>query len=87
MHDKLFSNQQDLSRDRLIQFSRELSLNQSVFIACLDARATAAEVAEDIRAGQETGVIGTPTFFINGSRVSGAIPEAVFKRLIEELAK
>ncbi len=45
------------------------------------------EVQKDFQEGKKLGISGTPTFFINGTRVVGAVPFDIFKQVIErELA-
>ena len=43
------------------------------------------QVNADLAEGQQLGVAGTPAFFINGQRVSGAQPFAVFQQIIVTL--
>ncbi len=81
-HDKLFQNQSDLSLERLFEFASELNLNIATFRSCLDFGRKREEVLEDYQNGLDAGVRGTPTFFINGTKVEGAIPKDVFEQLI-----
>lgn len=85
MHDKIFAGLADWSGS---EFARDLFLSYASEIdveieACLDDGALAEEVADDYVAAQSYGVTGTPTFFINGKKVVGAQPFAVFQALIE----
>ena len=41
-------------------------------------------VEENYRSGEELGVTGTPAFFVNGRRLSGALPYGEFKKIFEE---
>ncbi|MEK7062924.1 MAG: thioredoxin domain-containing protein [Patescibacteria group bacterium] len=41
----------------------------------------------DTKEGQKAGVTGTPTFFINGKRLVGALPYTEFEKAIEEALK
>ncbi len=84
MHDKMFQNQTDLSRDRLVQLAQELGLSMGTFISCLDQGVHKDEVAQDFADGLSAGVFGTPTFFLNGNKVDGAIPSDVFRSLLEQ---
>ena len=44
-------------------------------------------IQADMRAGMQLGANGTPTFFINGKRLVGAMPFDSFKQIIDaELA-
>ena len=45
------------------------------------------EVAKDKADGDDVGIQGTPSFFINGRFVGGAQPYPVFKTIIEEELK
>lgn len=84
MHDTLFAHQESLSQDSLIGYASDLGLDQAAFTACLTSEEAMSRVRADIAAGQEYGVHGTPTFFINGRRVSGSLPLAAFEALIQE---
>jgi protein-disulfide isomerase len=72
-HDTLFENQRALDRDSLFRYARELALDIPQFRACLDAPETRARVARDVTAGIGFGVASTPTLFINGRTVDGAL--------------
>jgi protein-disulfide isomerase len=49
----------------------------------LSTRKHQAAVARDVRQGQQAGVSATPTFFINGVRLTGAKPAAAFEAIID----
>ncbi len=78
-HDLLFANQQVLDRDSLFRYARELRLDVATFRRCLDDPATRAIVAADIAAGQRVEVASTPTLFINGRHVQGALEPAFYE--------
>lgn len=69
-------------------FAGNIGLNQDQFNQCLDT-AKYQSVAENwFKQGQDAGVEGTPTFFINGQKIVGNQPFDEFKKIIEEeLAK
>ena len=81
-HDKVYVNQTDLRKEKLVQFAQELDLQMDKFRVCLESGRYAAEVRDDYASGVAAGVRGTPTFFVNGVRIPGAIPEEVFEKLI-----
>jgi protein-disulfide isomerase len=83
-HDKLFAEQGRLSDADLKQHAAGLGLDAPKFTACVDGHKTKAKVDEDIEAGRDAGVDGTPAFFINGRVISGAQPFETFKRIIDE---
>lgn len=73
-HDTLYQNQNDLTRPALREYARAVGLNVPKFDQCLASGRYRSEVTADIQDGIDAGVIGTPTFFFNGQKVSGAIP-------------
>lgn len=87
LHDKMFQNQDQLSRDYLFTLAEQAGVDMNTFRACLDSKEAQAEVETDWQDGSAAGVSGTPTWFINGVRVAGALPEDVFRKIIEGLIK
>ncbi len=83
LHDAMFANQEDLSVDSLKKMARDAGLDGAKFDACLDSGAKAELVKKDLEEGKKAGVSGTPAFFINGQRLSGAQPPEAFKDLID----
>lgn len=87
-HDVLFQNQKALEVVDLKAYAAALGLDESAFNSCLDSGKYAQEVDKDIEDGKSYGVLGSPTFFINGRKVVGALPYSTFQIVIEEeLAK
>ncbi|HBR80378.1 MAG: hypothetical protein UX09_C0054G0005 [Candidatus Uhrbacteria bacterium GW2011_GWE2_45_35] len=87
MFDRLYQNQSALSRESLIDYARALNLDIGRFISCLDNRTHQADVAQDYEEGLALGVYGTPTFFLNGEMVQGAIPADFLRALIEKMSE
>ncbi len=86
-HDVLFQHQNALDNKSLKQYAIDLGLNTAAFNQCLDSGAMLGEVQKDFKEGSRLGIRGTPTFFINGTRVVGAQPYDSLKQIIErELA-
>lgn len=84
-HDKLFENQARLGGSDLKKYAGELGLDSNRFETCLDGGSKTKLVEKDFNDGQELGVTGTPTFFINGQKVVGAQPYEAFKGIIDTL--
>lgn len=82
-HDKVYQNQHDLSTASLKRYAVEIGLNSDSFNPCLDSRRYRSEVEEDRAAGIAAGVYGTPTFFFNGARIEGSIPQDIFGSLMD----
>lgn len=86
--DELFANQTSLSSDYYGTLAGTLGLNQNKFDECVSSKKYQAEVDADTASGAAAGVNGTPATFINGQLVSGAVPFASLKSIIDaELAK
>jgi Na+/H+ antiporter NhaA len=72
MHDLLFADQSALEPADLRARAAELGLDVERFWDEVRTRAYARRVTEDVRSADESGVAGTPTFFINGLRHQGS---------------
>jgi Na+/H+ antiporter NhaA len=72
MHDVLISHQDDLTLKAIIAEAERLGLDIEKFRGHLRKRKAAGRIAEDVESADLSGVSGTPTFFINGSRHQGA---------------
>ena|SRR3989344_1832915 len=91
MHDKLFA-EQDRRGEGTVQFgeaeikqwAREAGIHATSFSACLDSGKYADEVKNDFKDGTAAGVTATPSFFINGRLIRGALDYEVFAAVIEE---
>ena len=77
MHSILFANwngenQGAFSSRRLQAMAESLGLDMEAFNSCLSANKYEAEIQADFELGQQMGVSGTPTVFVNGTRVGQA---------------
>jgi Na+/H+ antiporter NhaA len=72
MHDLLLDHQGELGLRDLAGYADQLGLDTKRFMDELRGREYAARVSEDVASADESGVSGTPTFFINGRRHYGA---------------
>jgi protein-disulfide isomerase len=91
MHDKMFANQQALDRASLEKYAQEIGLDVGKFKSDLDSHKYKAQVDADVAYANQNsggGGFGTPTFFINGHKIPGAVPYEQFAQVIDaELAK
>ena len=71
MHDRLLTAQDELTARDLKRRAGELGLDVERFWDELRRREYAERVAEDVASADESGVAGTPSFFINGRRHQG----------------
>ncbi len=82
MHDALFENQADLSTDTFVSLAGDLRLNETALETALDRGEYEPRVQADLDSGDQSGVAGTPTLFLNGKQYEGALSP---HRLIEAL--
>jgi protein-disulfide isomerase len=88
MHEKLFANQQQLDRATFEKHAEAIGLNMSKFKADLDSGKFKAAVNADVQHGNSLGGgMGTPTFFINGRKLAGAMPVDSFSAIIDDELK
>ncbi|HTU80251.1 MAG TPA: Na+/H+ antiporter NhaA [Solirubrobacteraceae bacterium] len=71
MHDVLLAHQGELRPAHLAGYAREIGIDAERMQAELRRREYAPRVSEDVASADESGVSGTPTFFINGRRHYG----------------
>lgn len=86
-HDKLYANQSALAFADLKRYATETGLDTAQFEACLIDERYAAKVDADTAAAKALGLRGTPTFYFDGQRVEGAIPEDIFEQIIDAMTK
>lgn len=84
-HDKLFANSPALGFQDLSRYAEEVGLDKTQFERCLAEDRYRAKVEEDRALAERLRLPGTPTFFLNGQRVDGAIPADAFEQLLERL--
>ena len=75
MHDTLFAHQDALDLPDLRRYARDLGLDVDRFTQDVESQAYASRIQGDVDSGMESGVQGTPTFFINGRMYEGS-PQA-----------
>ena len=84
MHDAMFANQRALDVPQLKQTARAIGLNGTSFDQCLDSGKWGAAVQAGLAQGEKMGVNSTPTLYVNGRPVIGAMPFENFKTIIDE---
>jgi len=94
-HDTLFKNQDtwapkpaaDAETD-WVTYAGELGMNTSQFQSCVDTEKYKKNVDDDAAvATSQAQVEATPTFFINGTRLVGAVPFAEIQKIVDEELK
>src|SRR5438105_1628860 len=72
MHEYLFEHQDALEDADLQRYAIELGLDAARFDRDRTSSATASRIDRDLASGEQRGVPGTPTFFVNGVRHHGS---------------
>ena len=71
MYATLFSHQWELEYGDLMDYAGQLGLDRTRFSEALNKHRYLDRVRTDVGTGQQHGVTGTPTFFVNGRRQEG----------------
>jgi len=82
MHDRIFANQQKMSRDQYLAYAKELKLDVAKFTQALDSGKFKPQIDADQADAKALGVTGTPAFFVNGKFLNGAKPFEDFATVI-----
>jgi protein-disulfide isomerase len=90
-HDLLYASQGGglaaYTPSALKEYAAEIGLDTKAFEQCLDNGNKSAVVEADVNAGVSAGVQGTPTWFINGQMVPGAVPADDFRSILNQLLR
>ncbi len=87
MHDQLFEHQRALDDRALASYAQAIGLDIRRFEAELRSHLYADQVRRDVESGRRSGVRGTPTFFLNGTRYGDAIDLDALRAALEDAAR
>jgi protein-disulfide isomerase len=85
MYDALFANQAADGSFKAVDLRRYAigaGADGEKYDACMASAAGAPKIQADIDAGTAAGVAGTPTFFVNGYKIDGAIPAEIWRKIL-----
>jgi protein-disulfide isomerase len=82
LHDLLLEHQDALGPDDVLGYAGEAGIDVERFATDLHERVGAVRVADDVDSADLSGVSGTPTFFINGTRHYGAYDIATLSEAV-----
>ncbi len=86
-HDTAFEKQKDLTKDSPEKLAGELKLDIEVFKKCFASSKPKDLVKKSEGEAARVGVSGTPTIFINGQRITGAMGEKDLRDAIQKALK
>ena len=72
--DVLFEKQRDFKPYELKEWAADLGLNEAQFKKCYDEGKYNNEIRQDYSDGVQTGVVGTPSYLVNGTLIQGRVP-------------
>jgi protein-disulfide isomerase len=87
MHDRLYGGFPDLSRKTVMRYAKEIGLDVNRFADDVDSHKFKARIHNEELEGENAGVGGTPTFFINGKKYNGLFDLASVAPLIKKELK
>lgn len=91
LHDYIFEHQQDfmaMSQTNNVDLKlKEVAsdIDFEKFQACMDSEETYKKLAENATTADEAGLEGTPTFFVNGKKISNMLLIPVLNKIVNEL--
>src|SRR6185437_3830063 len=80
----MFNNQDKMEDSDFAKYAQEAGADPAKFKSCYDSKKYAAQIEKDVHYGEQLGVKSTPTFFINGQLIAGAVPISDFKAAIDD---
>ena len=87
MHDALYANQTELEDEMFPELAKQLGLKWEKLEGALADGTFAGRVEQDLESGDESGVRGTPSFYINGKLHTGSFAyEELMKAIDTALA-
>ena len=89
MQEKLYSGQLDWANETnpseiFKKYAEELNLDINRFLADINLPEVTNKIASDLQSGKDSGVNSTPSFFLNGKKVSMPLNYEEFKKIVEK---
>ena len=80
-------NNGNLNKSLFVRLAKDIGLDVDKFTSCYDAGKYANLVKEDTANAASLGINSTPTTFVNGQIVKGALPYQQFEQIIKDALK
>jgi len=78
-------NNGNLNRDAFMSIAQKVGMDQTKFASCYDSQKYLKQVESVSASAMSMGLNATPTFFVNGQQVVGALPYSQFSAGIDSL--
>jgi protein-disulfide isomerase len=85
MHELLYSRDDTLSFDNILDMANSLDLDEKEFVYVINREDLIDKVSSDIMSGEESGVNNTPAFFINSVRLEGPVSFEILRENIMKI--
>ncbi len=90
VHDLLFQHQATWAPLKeagpfFVSLADSAGLSKKILLACLQAPETREALKAEAEGSQRSGATSTPTFYIEGGLMEGAVPFEVFKRVLDSV--
>jgi predicted DsbA family dithiol-disulfide isomerase len=82
MHDLIVANSSKASENDLLAYSKQIGLDLKRFQSDLQNHKYKSTIEHDLLEASQRGVLGTPVFFLNSTRIEGLQPEKTIDDLI-----
>jgi len=83
---KIFeATDQDWTLDKISALAAEIGMNSDNFSKCLSDTRTMYKVYQDVEVASKLELAGTPTFFVNGFRIRGFVPEEGWQEILKKV--
>jgi protein-disulfide isomerase len=83
-HDRLFAAQPALDNTNLLDIARGMGLDEGKVSTAILTKKHKSTIEAESKMANGFGATGTPTFFINGRKLTGAQPYERFKQIVDE---
>jgi protein-disulfide isomerase len=81
MHDRLYQGTSITGNDQLYALAGQAGTDMKRFDDCFKKEKYMDAIKKDYLAGEKLGVTGTPTWFVNGRKIEGDVPLAVWEEI------
>jgi protein-disulfide isomerase len=87
LHDRFFMHRNINSQNAIFTLAEQTGADMIRFKICYESEKYLPQIKSDFQEGLKLGISGTPTWFINGYRIEGDMPEEMMFGLVESLLK
>lgn len=83
MHDKLYANFRSISQEKIDQIAKEIGLDLVRFTRDLKSGKFKPVVEKEVAEGEQAGVSGTPTLFVDGKHYNGPVETQALEEVLQ----